>query len=222
MFGWNILMTWRSRPADVRRAGDPGGAARARSACARRRTPHRRAPGRDSSRLDWHRVWEGRWLLFTVMVIVAVVVASLFEIIPTFLIRSNVPTIASVKPYTPLELAGRDLYIREGCFNCHSQMIRPVPLRDRTVRRVLEARRVRVRPSVPVGIAAHRSRSRARGRQVPRPLARAPHGGPAVDHAPSRSCRRIRIPAHRRPRLRVDPAQGRRHGDARRAVRRAP
>ena len=56
----------------------------------------------------------------------AVIVASLFEIIPTFLIKSNVPTIASVKPYTPLELAGRDLYIREGCFNCHSQMIRPL------------------------------------------------------------------------------------------------
>jgi cytochrome c oxidase cbb3-type subunit I/II len=59
------------------------------------------------------------------MTAVAVIVASLFEIIPTFLIRSNVPTIASVKPYSPLELAGRDLYIREGCFNCHSQMVRP-------------------------------------------------------------------------------------------------
>jgi cytochrome c oxidase cbb3-type subunit I/II len=58
-------------------------------------------------------------------VVVAVAVASLFEILPTFLIRSNIPTIASVKPLTPLELAGRDLYIREGCFNCHSQMIRP-------------------------------------------------------------------------------------------------
>jgi cytochrome c oxidase cbb3-type subunit I/II len=53
------------------------------------------------------------------------VVASLLEIIPTFLIKSNVPTIATVQPYTPLELAGRDIYIREGCFNCHSQMIRP-------------------------------------------------------------------------------------------------
>jgi len=50
----------------------------------------------------------------------------LAEIIPTFLIKSNVPTIASVHPYTPLELAGRDLYIKEGCFNCHSQMVRPL------------------------------------------------------------------------------------------------
>jgi len=57
---------------------------------------------------------------------VAVIVASLFEIVPTFLIRTNIPTIASVKPYTPLELAGRDIYQREGCYNCHSQMIRPI------------------------------------------------------------------------------------------------
>jgi cytochrome c oxidase cbb3-type subunit I/II len=59
-------------------------------------------------------------------VTVAVIVASLFEIIPTFLIRANVPSIASVKPYTPLELVGRDLYLSEGCYNCHSQMIRPI------------------------------------------------------------------------------------------------
>jgi cytochrome c oxidase cbb3-type subunit I/II len=75
---------------------------------------------------DWHRRWERFPMKFTVWVLVAVVAASLFEIIPTFLIRSNVPTIASVKPYTPLELAGRDIYVSEGCYNCHSQMIRPL------------------------------------------------------------------------------------------------
>lgn len=74
----------------------------------------------------WHRVWERKPLKMTVWVTVAVIVASLFEIIPTFLIRSNVPSIASVKPYTPLELYGRDIYIEEGCYNCHSQMIRPI------------------------------------------------------------------------------------------------
>jgi cytochrome c oxidase cbb3-type subunit I/II len=57
---------------------------------------------------------------------VAVVLASLFEIVPTFLIRSNVPTIASVQPYSPLELMGRDIYVSEGCYNCHSQMVRPI------------------------------------------------------------------------------------------------
>jgi cytochrome c oxidase cbb3-type subunit I/II len=78
------------------------------------------------SSAHWHRRWEGMPLFFTVMTALAVIVASLFEIIPTFLIKSNVPTIASVKPYTPLELAGRNIYQREGCFNCHSQMVRPL------------------------------------------------------------------------------------------------
>jgi cytochrome c oxidase cbb3-type subunit I/II len=74
----------------------------------------------------WHRAWERRPFKFTAMVVVSVVVASLFEIIPTFLIRNNVPTIASVTPYTPLELVGRDIYVEEGCYNCHSQMVRPI------------------------------------------------------------------------------------------------
>lgn len=73
----------------------------------------------------WHRVWERMPVKFTFFTILAVAVASLAELIPTFVIRSNVPTIASVTPYTPLELAGRDIYVSEGCYNCHSQMIRP-------------------------------------------------------------------------------------------------
>ena len=56
---------------------------------------------------------------------VAVLVGGLVEIIPMFLVKQNVPTIAAVKPYTPLEVLGRDIYIREGCVGCHSQMIRP-------------------------------------------------------------------------------------------------
>ena len=78
------------------------------------------------STMWYHRKWERLPVKFTVLVVVAVVVASLFEIIPTFLIRSNVPTIASVTPYTPLELAGRDIYVGEGCYNCHSMQIRPI------------------------------------------------------------------------------------------------
>jgi len=74
----------------------------------------------------WHRRWERLPFRFAVWVTIAVVVASLFEFIPLFLIRSNVPTIASVQPYTPLELAGRDIYLSEGCYNCHSQMVRPI------------------------------------------------------------------------------------------------
>jgi cytochrome c oxidase cbb3-type subunit I/II len=78
------------------------------------------------SAMDWHRRWERFPIRFTLLTTLAVIIASLFEIIPMFLIRSNVPTIASVKPYTPLELAGRDIYVSEGCYNCHSQMIRPM------------------------------------------------------------------------------------------------
>jgi cytochrome c oxidase cbb3-type subunit I/II len=74
----------------------------------------------------WHRVWERKPLRLTLWVTAAVGVASLFEILPTFLISENLPTIASVQPYTPLELLGRDIYVAEGCYNCHSQQVRPI------------------------------------------------------------------------------------------------
>jgi cytochrome c oxidase cbb3-type subunit I/II len=54
-----------------------------------------------------------------------ILIGGMIEIIPMLTVKSNIPTIASVKPYTPLELQGRDIYIREGCYTCHSQMIRP-------------------------------------------------------------------------------------------------
>jgi len=76
--------------------------------------------------VSWHRIVEGRSFLFSVLIALSVVTASLFEIIPTFAIEANVPVIESVKPYSPLELVGRDVYIREGCYNCHSQMVRPL------------------------------------------------------------------------------------------------
>ena len=56
---------------------------------------------------------------------ILVSIGGLVEFIPTVLIKSNIPTIEAVKPYTPLELQGRDLYVKEGCYTCHSQMIRP-------------------------------------------------------------------------------------------------
>lgn len=73
----------------------------------------------------WHSVLERKPLMMLVLSLVVVALGGLFELIPTFLVKSNIPTIASVKPYTPLELQGRDIYVREGCYNCHSQMIRP-------------------------------------------------------------------------------------------------
>ena len=72
-----------------------------------------------------HRWIESRLGAFYFWAFIAVFIGGMVEIIPTILVKSNVPKIASVKPYTPLELEGRDIYIREGCVGCHSQMIRP-------------------------------------------------------------------------------------------------
>ena len=72
-----------------------------------------------------HRLIERKPFQFTVLAVIVVLVGGLIEVIPTYLIKSNIPTIASVKPYTPLELQGRDIYIREACNSCHSQMVRP-------------------------------------------------------------------------------------------------
>ena len=80
----------------------------------------------------WHRILERKPLTMLVVSLVLVAIGGLVQMIPTFLVKSNVPTIASVKPYTPLELQGRDIYVREGCYTCHSQMIRP--FRDEVAR----------------------------------------------------------------------------------------
>ncbi len=129
---YNYIQTWRARPSKYDEpvheapalsagyADDPAPASRLKGVT---ETGHKLDVW---MQMKWHRKWERLTLRFTVWVIIAVAVASLFEIIPTFLIRSNVPTIATVTPYTPLELAGRDIYVAEGCYNCHSQMIRPI------------------------------------------------------------------------------------------------
>ncbi len=72
-----------------------------------------------------HRWLEKRPVQFALLSTIIIAIGGLVEMIPTFLIKTNIPTIASVQPYTPLELEGRDIYIREGCNTCHSQMIRP-------------------------------------------------------------------------------------------------
>ncbi|MBK7122461.1 MAG: cytochrome-c oxidase, cbb3-type subunit I [Chitinophagaceae bacterium] len=73
----------------------------------------------------WHRVIERKPIQFMIISLVVILIGGIIELVPTFMIKSNVPTISSVKPYTPLELQGRDIYVREGCYVCHSQMIRP-------------------------------------------------------------------------------------------------
>jgi cytochrome c oxidase cbb3-type subunit I/II len=73
----------------------------------------------------WHRWVERKPVQLMLLSLVVILIGGIIELVPTFLIKSNVPTISSVKPYTPLELEGRDIYVREGCYTCHSQMIRP-------------------------------------------------------------------------------------------------
>ena len=73
----------------------------------------------------WHSVLERKPIKLTIFATIAILIGGTVQIIPTLMIKSNIPTLTSVKPYTPLELEGRDIYIREGCVGCHSQMIRP-------------------------------------------------------------------------------------------------
>lgn len=73
----------------------------------------------------WHSWLERRPIKLTIYSTIAILIGGIVQIVPSLLVDDYVPRIASVKPYTPLELEGRDLYIREGCVSCHSQMIRP-------------------------------------------------------------------------------------------------
>jgi cytochrome c oxidase cbb3-type subunit I/II len=73
----------------------------------------------------WHRVIERRPIQMLVLALVMVAIGGILELVPTFLVKENIPTLPSVKPYTALELEGRDIYVREGCYTCHSQMVRP-------------------------------------------------------------------------------------------------
>ncbi|MDD3003826.1 cytochrome-c oxidase, cbb3-type subunit I [Flavobacterium sp.] len=73
----------------------------------------------------FHPWLERRPIQLTILATVAILIGGIIQIVPTIMVDSNIPTIAAVKPYTPLELEGRDLYIREGCVGCHSQQVRP-------------------------------------------------------------------------------------------------
>ncbi len=79
-----------------------------------------------------HEVFEKNSILLTVGILIAVAIGGIVEIVPLFYLGSTIEKVEGVRPYTPLELAGRNIYIREGCYLCHSQMIRP--LRDEVER----------------------------------------------------------------------------------------
>ncbi|WP_340151839.1 cytochrome-c oxidase, cbb3-type subunit II [uncultured Sneathiella sp.] len=79
-----------------------------------------------------HKVVEKNSILMLVLVLIVVSIGGLIEIAPLFYLESTIEKVKGMRPYSPLELAGRDIYIREGCYNCHSQMVRP--LRDESER----------------------------------------------------------------------------------------
>ena len=80
---------------------------------------------RESGKVTWHHLLEGKGAIFTVLVVVAVLVGGIAELVPTVVTGSRAMIETSTLPYTPLQLEGRDIYLREGCYVCHSQMIRP-------------------------------------------------------------------------------------------------
>ena len=139
-----------------------------------------------------HRWLERQPMQFTVLALVLILIGGMVEIIPMYLIKSNVPTIASVKPYTPLEVQGRDIYIREGCVGCHSQMVRPFRSETERYGEYSKAGEfVYDHPflwgSKRTGPDLHRV-----GGKYPQPLALPPHGRSDARRRRARSCRRIR------------------------------
>lgn len=72
-----------------------------------------------------HQVFEKNSIILIIGILLVVAIGGLVEIAPLYYLKSTIETVQGVRPYTPLELAGRNIYVREGCYNCHSQMIRP-------------------------------------------------------------------------------------------------
>ena len=126
-----------------------------------------------------HEVFEKNSLLLLIGILIVVSIGGIVEIAPLFWVESTIEKVEGMRPYTPLEQAGRNIYMREGCYGCHSQMIRP--FRDEVERYghySLAAESMYDHP-VPVGLQAHRARPRARRRQVLRPVAGRAPGQPA-------------------------------------------
>jgi cytochrome c oxidase cbb3-type subunit 2 len=79
-----------------------------------------------------HKIFETNSIILVIGILIVVSIGGLVEIAPLFYLKSTIEKVEGMRPYSPLELAGRAIYVREGCYNCHSQMIRP--LRDEVER----------------------------------------------------------------------------------------
>ncbi|MBL4592020.1 MAG: cytochrome-c oxidase, cbb3-type subunit II, partial [Phycisphaerales bacterium] len=128
---YNFIQTWRSRPdkyEEVVHYAAPLAKNYDKDPKAESRLHANAGFGHAGDKFlqgDWHRKLERMPVRFTVLVLGSILIGTVVEAVPMFMVSSNVPTISTVKPYTPLELEGRDIYIAEGCYNWHSQMIRP-------------------------------------------------------------------------------------------------
>jgi cytochrome c oxidase cbb3-type subunit I/II len=128
----NMYMTWKMRPATYEVPVIQAPALEKNYTGPTATLAGNHGPIGRFAAMAWHRSWERKPMFFTLMVAISVIVASLAEIIPAFLAKDVMSPIASVTPYTPLEQAGRDIYVAEGCYNCHSQQVRP--MRHETMR----------------------------------------------------------------------------------------
>ena len=144
--------------------------------------------------------WNGIRILLLIGILLVIAIGGLVEITPLFYLRSTIEKVDGMRPYTPLELAGRNIYVREGCYLCHSQMIRSLARRGRTLRPLFAGRGKHVRSPVPMGVEAHRAGPRPRRRQIFRRMARDPSGQSAVDRAAVDHAG-LSVPRHDRPRF---------------------
>ncbi len=143
---------------------------------------HTTAPGFSHEKVETNN------FLMIVLILLVVAIGGLVEIVPLFFQKTTTQPIEGLKPYTALQLAGRDIYLREGCYNCHSQMIRPFRAETLRYGHYSVAGEFVYDHPVPVGQQAHRPRPAARGRQVQRRVAPHPPEQPArrgarVEHA---------------------------------------
>src|SRR5262249_26474129 len=125
----------RRRPVPRRRTADgvEPVANGQRAAVRRHRNAHPRSCGvRAMSLWSKHAIFEKNSIVLVIGVLIVIAIGGLVEITPLFYLKSTIETVEGMRPYTPLELAGRNIYVREGCYNCHSQMIRA--LRDEVER----------------------------------------------------------------------------------------
>ena len=138
----------------------------------------------------WHKhaIFEKNSIILVIGILIVIAIGGLVEIVPLFYLKNTIEKVDGVRPYTPLELAGRNIYVREGCYHLPFADDPPAARRGRALRPLFARGREHVRPAVPVGLQAHRARSRPRRRQVfrrlaPRPPARSALGRAGLGHA---------------------------------------